>query len=798
MRSGWQLGDAGVLGYNGGMKRQLMALVLGALAGRLWAVDYPSEALRRAREDYFFAAPATHWTASIPIGNGRLGALLPGSVAEERIFLNEESVWAPQPPQPVNRTGAALVGQLRELLFAGREAEAAEMCEQDFLRGPDAVAPYVPVGALRVRHTLPAGEVQDYRRGADLLEGVAYTAFRAGEVSYRREAYAAYTADVLVFTYEASQPGALSFTLSAEHPSGFEQATVLAPNQLYACGSTGANGVAFDLVAEVRVEGGDVVAGERELAVQGATRAVVCVAIVTDFNRLAPGRPLTRCRLSACRAQLNAFFSAGEKTVRAAHGAAFSALFCRSYVCLAGARDGRPVEVRLAEAKASQRWSPDFLLLNVDFCRYLLISSSRVGGLPATLQGKWNPLTEPPWKSDWHLDINLSMFYWAAGAWGLGELAEPLLSLAELTFPKSRSVAREMLGVEEGAFLGTCTDLWGSCAPFRFACWGMTVSGGAWLLQDVLLAARDSATGEAMRVRLLPLLREQVRFYLGWLVRRPGDGRWVSGPAMSPENTYLTPAGASAIDMGPAYEQEMVAATLRDFIVLAEALTPEDPLIARAAAVYAELAPPQIAPDGALQEWSRPYAEAEPAHRHLSFAYALMPGRAWSLRRTPALAEAVRLRLDGREAAGHHAMGWSLGHMACLRARLRQPEEALRVLDLAPGYLTENLFTTSSGQAQVADLGGVPAALHEMLLQSDGEVLHILPALPERFRQAGAFRLTARDGLVIEAAWQEGALTRLTLTAAKAGSYTLHTPHQRFTLRLAAGERKTLQTPNVR
>ena len=778
------------------MKRmmQVLALVGAVLAsgGTRAAAGFPESARERAQEAYCFAQPAERWTEGLPIGNGRLAALWVGASAEEIFFLNEESVWKPPLAQPVNPQGAALLPEIRRLLFAGEEAAAHKLCEEQFLRGGAAVSPYLPLAALTVRQAV--GAASDYRRGIRLDEGTAYTTFRADGVRQQREAFVAYDEGVLVITYRADAPLELTFSLG--HPGALGTSALLPPNQLHLQGSTGPRGVAFDVVAAV-VTDGSVAPAEGALRVSGAKAVTLFLTAYTDFNRAAPDQPLTSSRLARCQERLRAVIARGAAAVQRAHVQAFRERYCRAYVTLGAEPAVRPLAERWAAAREAEQIAPDFLLLNYDFYRYLLLSGSRAGGLPMNLQGKWNPLMAPPWESDWHLDINLSMAYWPACAWGLAEVSEPLTSLAEMAFPRSRRVAREMLGAD-GCFLGTCTDLWGSCAPFRLACWGMNVSGGAWLLQDALEPLRYTADA-SLAGRLLLLLREQCRFYLAWLVRHPQSGRWVSGPVMSPENTYCAPGGGySAIDMGPAYDQETIALTFRSYLRLAadHGSAPDAELCARVRQVLTELAMPQVGPDGALQEWSRPYAEAEPAHRHLSFAYALMPGHDWEETMPAGFAEAVRKRLDLREAAGHHLMGWSLGHMACLRARLGQAEEALRVLDQAPRYLTPNLFTTATGHPQVADMGGVPAALNEMLLRSEHGVVEVLPALPQRLAAQGSFRLMAARGLWVTCAWQAGRPTRLEVTASQPGDYTLRYPGGECTLRLNAGQRRVLPLPD--
>lgn len=761
------------------MKR-FCAFMFAVLAVGVWAAPQAP-----GRGAYWMRTPAKEWTEALPLGNGRLGALVFGQPNAETIVLNETSVWAPPKASPVNPKGAEALPEIRRLLFEGRHAAAEKLCSQTFLRGGDAVTAYQPLAFLHVAHAPEATPYADYARGLSLAEGVGWVRYRQGGATFTREAFVAYDDDVVCLTYAADRPGALAFTLTADRPGGAE-VTVVQPNRLRLSGATGKGGVAFDLLLEVCAEGGAVAPEGKGLAVRGATKATLLVTAFTDYNFRDPKAPLARNRLAACEETLAK--ARTHTDLRARHAAAFGALYRRTFVRLPGVEGEAPaLEEALAAAKKANRFDARFLTLYYDFCRYLLISASRPGGLPANLQGIWNPMMAPPWNSDWHLDINLSMFYWPAAAWDLAPQAEPLLSLAEMGFAASEPVARAMLGVPEGGFMTTCTDAWGYATPFRWPCWGMYVGGGAWLLQDALLpwrATRDPAT---LR-RALPLLRAQTRFFLGWMVRHPKTGRLVSGPACSPENTYRGADGNAAVDMGPTHDQEVIHATLTDFLAAARALAPDDPLIPRAEAALAALAMPGIGPDGALMEWSQPFAEAEPSHRHLSHLWGMMPGRRISLRATPKEAEAVRKSLAKRVKAGHHLMGWSIGHRACLDARLGDAEAALSACDAAPQYLCGNLFTSAVGKPQVADMNGVPAALNEMLLRSYAGSVDVLPALPERFRAEGAFRLLADGGFLVEAEWKGGRVTALTLTSRLGGPCRLRFNGTERTLETRKGE----------
>lgn len=721
-----------------------------------------------APEGYWFRAPAKVWSEALPLGNGRLGALVFGHPNAETLVLNEESVWAPPKKAPINTDGAKWIPEMRRLLFEGRAAEAEQLCGKRFLLGKDAVAAYQPLAFLRVTHAPKETAFTDYARGIRLSEGVGWVRYTQGGVGFTREAFVAYDDDVAVFTYAADRAGALCFTVGIDRP-GEVSVEALPPNRLRLFGSTGKGGVAFDVVVEAVTEGGEVRTEGKTLSIRGANRAELRVAAATDYNFKKPTEPLARDRFAACQRALRNAALRGER-LRADHVAAFRARYGRAFVRVEGADvdTARSVEEVLAEAKRNRRLDAHLLMLYYDFCRYVLISSSRPGGLPATLQGIWNPLMSPPWGSDFHLDINLSMFYWPATAWDLGELAEPLFSLAEMGFEAARPVARTMLGVEEGSFMVTSTDAWGYAAPFRLPCWGMYFSGGAWLLQDALLPWRATQDPAWLR-RALPLLRTQTLFYLAWLTPHPETGRLVSGPVVSPENTYRTKAGTASVDMGPAHDQELIHATFTDFLVAARTFTPNDPLIARTEAALKRLAMPEIGPDGRLMEWSKPFEEAEPGHRHLSHLWGMMPGRRLSLERTPREAEAVRKSIARRIAAGHHPMGWSIGHRACLEARLGDAAAALATCDAAPQYFCGNLFTSSVGIPLVSDMNGVPAALNEMVLRSYTGVLEVLPALPERFRAGGSFRLLADGGFLVDATWKEGRVVSLKVTSRLGG-----------------------------
>lgn len=718
------------------MKKSLFALSIFAMAASSFA----------ANPRFFATEPANKWTDAWPLGNGRLGALVFGQTGKETLELNETSIWAPPQDIPVNENGPEILKQIRELLLTDKPHAAEQMTQNQFLMAAEKVSSYQPLATLTIDHK-GQGDVSAYNREIVMPEGYVKTTYTQGGTAYTRTAWADMNADVLVFDYKAEN-GTLNFTVNANRQGATVK--VLGNNKLHLSGSTGNKGVAYDMVLEVKVKGGKVAPEGNGIAVTGASAATIRVAARTDYNFKDPTKPLTRNRLSACQKDLSG------KASLAAHAKKFAAKFNQSYVTIPYSYTENPKSVQqlLNEAKSTKKISNDLLVLYYDYCRYLILSASRKGGMPANLQGIWNPLMNPPWDSDFHLDINLSMFYWPAPQWGLYEEMEPMVSFAEMGFKASEPIAKKMLGVPEGGFMVTSTDAWGYAVPFRLPCWGMYIVGGAWLLQDAERAWYVSHDAD-LRKRLLPLFKSQATFYKHWMIRNK-EGKLASGPVVSPENSYRGADGNAAVDLGPAHEQELIQATLKSIL----AINPKDKL---ANDLLKDLALPKIASDGSLQEWSQPFPEVEPAHRHLSHVYGLMPGREWSLRRTPDFAEAIRKTLDKRVAAGHDSTGWSLAHMACLRVRLNDPDAAVHQLDRAPQFLFGNLFTSAAGFAQVSDMCGVAQVLNEMLMRCDEDVIEILPAMPSRYAGEGSFRLLADGGFWITADWKDGKVTSLSV-----------------------------------
>ena len=756
-------------------------------AGALVAgVGIPLEAAFAADRDptapvnspFWYDAPANDWKSAIPIGNGRIGGMIFGEVQDEQVLLNESSIWC-GPPAPANNSrGPEIIARIRDLLFAGKPVEAQEICEKGLLdpdRDEDRC--YQPLGFLRLHHET-SGDVTGYRRTLDYDAGVVTTQFEQDAVAYRREAFVSTPNQMLVLRYSASQRGKVSFTIALDRPDG-AAVTVKGGGRLQLSGRASAKegshpGTRFDALLQVRADGGKVTATGNQfnqLKISGANSVTLLVTAATDYNFRQPQSPLTRGRVAACERQLVAASAKTYARLKADHMADYQRLYHRSTLQIPPQSNAdEPIDHRIAAAKSVS--DPGLLGVYFNYCRYILISSSREGGLPMNLQGIWNPLMQPPWRSDWHLNINVQEAYWFAEQANLAECHEPLFSLTEGLMRNGEVSARVMLGTKRGFNAGHRTDGTLYTAPAQYPSYGMYVAGGAWCAQHVMEHYRFTQDREFLSKRALPVLRSAALFWVDWLVPNPKNGKLVSGPATSPENIYRLPDGkTAAISMGPSHDQEIAWNSLHDYLEACQALSIENEETREVRKALDGLALPEIAPDGRLREWPEDYEETESGHRHLSHLWGMMPGHRITLQKTPELAEAVRKSLDYRLSHDYHAQGWSLGWVACLMARLKQGDRALDLINHEYfGKAYPNMFVDAHGQVQVGDMMGMPLALIEILLQSHTGEIELLPALPKQWPAGSVTGLCARGGFIVNLAWVDGKLASASIKSKTGGA----------------------------
>ncbi len=761
--------------------------------------------------------PADHFTASTPLGNGRLGAMIFGNPENERIVLNESGMWSGSPQDADRQDAAKALPEIRKLLLAGRNAEAEELVNRTFTcagkgsgHGQSANLPYgcyQVLGNLRLDFELPEeGETTGYRRELDLETAVARVEFKHGEVTHHREAFTSAPDEVFVQRFSADQPGSISFTLRLDRP---ERAGVrvhgsdtLELHGQLNDGREGDEGVRFSARVRVLAEGGEVSAGDDHLLVRAADRVTILQAAASDIDTFA-GREVDDARAASAEDLAKAAARSFDE-LRRRHVEDYRRYFARTTLDLGPAADpARPTPGRLAAFAAGEA-DPDLAALFFDFGRYLLISSSRPGGLPANLQGIWAEEIQTPWNGDWHANVNVQMNYWPAEVTRLSELHQPLFALVGSLVEPGTRTAQAYYG-SRGWVCFLLTNPWGFTSPGESASWGSTVSCSAWLCQhlwDHFLFTGDRGFLE----QAYPILRGAGLFYLDMLIEDPATGMLVTAPSNSPENAFLLPGSDKPVHvcMGPTADQQLLR-YLFDACGRAAAILDRDPGLRREWSTARErLAPNRVGPDGRLMEWLEPYPEADPHHRHVAHLWALYPGDEIGPRTTPELAEAARRTLDRR---GDGGTGWSLAMKTAMWARLHDGDRAHKLLcaQLAPvtagktkrwtGGSFPNLFTSHPPFQIDGNFGGC-AAIAEMLLQSSGGIeattIELLPALPAAWPKGSVSSLRTRGGFLVELEWRDGKLREATIKATRAGSLTVIAGEKTRKLTLDAGEQVRL------
>jgi len=752
----------------------------------------------------FFDQAASTWADSVPVGNGRLGACIYGQPGKERIQLNEESIWDGEVRDRNNPLAGQTVERMRQLLFAGRVADAEALVLTDFLSIPRRLPCYQTLGDLHLDFG-PMEGISEYRHELNLDTAIATTSFTHLGVQYRREVFSSSPDQAIIIRIAANKPGQINFTATLDRPAHFSTAAI-AQNRLPRFGEAlpvndnpglpiKERQVGIKYYAELLAVSTDGITSTKDavLTVANATAATLFLDCATSFRYPAGEGAM---RQAVVRNLLGAA-ARPYADLRARHVADHQRLFRRSAIKIGANEDPNAsvaTDKRMANVKAG---TEDLALLGIyyQFGRYLLIGSSRPGTLAANLQGIWNESVDPPWGSKYTININIQMIYWLAERANLSDLHAPLFDLIDRTRNPGHITASRYYNAR-GYVVHHNTDIWGDSSPVDALGGGVWPMGAAWL--SLHLWDHYDYTGNIgfLRDRAYPRLAENALFLLDYLVTDPATERFVTGPSCSPENKYKLPDGtAHNVCMAPTMDIEIVRAVLTRLLQAASVLatspnwdaTADAELHNRARLALIKLPSFQVGKAGNLQEWQQDYAENEPGHRHISHLFALFPDDQIAPRRTPELAKASRVTLDRRLAAGGGSTGWSRSWIACCMARLEDGDAAYESLlkllaDSTRGNLFDVCGTKNDSPFQLdGNLGG-PTAMVEMLLQSHASagntessrmsgvestvnIIRLLPALPKAWTN-GSFRgLRARGGLEIDLEWKNGKATEATLRA---------------------------------
>ena len=738
--------------------------------------------------ELWYAQPAEVWMESLPIGNGRLGAMTYGGIEEEKLALNESTMWSGQYNENQNIPfGREKMNQLRKLFFEGKLSEGNRIAGDNLHGNQTSFGTHLPIGDLKMQFIYPEGKVTDYRRSLSLDEAVSSVSFNSGGVNYKREYFATNPDNVLVLRLTADKQKSITMNMGLDL---MRQADLsVEDNQLVFTGKVdfplhGPGGVCFEGRIAVLADNGEVKMEQSGVGIKEADAVTLIVDVRTDYK--SPDYK-TLCADGVKKAAAKSY-----DELKQAHIKDYNTLYNRVSIHFGqDANRAMPTDVRWKQVKEGKT-DTGLDALFFQYGRYLTIASSRENSpLPIALQGFFNDnkACNMGWTNDYHLDINTEQNYWAANVGNLAECNAPLFTYIKDLAHHGAKTAEVVYGCK-GWTAHTTANVWGYTPASSTIIWGLFPMAGSWIASHLWTQYEFTQDKQYLAETAYPLLKGNAQFILDFLAKDPKSGYLMTGPSISPENWFRTAGGEEMVaSMMPACDRELAYEILSNCVQASEILNTDREFADSLRTAIAQLPPIQLRANGAIREWFEDFEEAHPNHRHTSHLLALYPFSQITLEKTPELAEAARKTIENRLSAENwEDTEWSRANMICMYARLKDAQEAYKSVQLLQGKLSrENLMTVSPGgiagaEGDIYSFDGNPAGtagMAEMLVQTHEGYVEFLPCLPDEWKEGSFKGLCIRGGAEVAAEWTNAVINSASLKA---------TANQTFKVKLPQGK----------